>query len=61
LETLAAASKSRFNNNFARASRFFVHFFAIPARLRHESAYNFTFVEGEKNKTATFLFFISEL
>ena len=34
---LAAALKSnRFN--FARASRFFVHFFAITARLRHESS-----------------------
>ena len=26
------------NNNFARASRFFVHFFAVAARLRRESA-----------------------
>ena len=26
------------NNNFARASRFFVHFFAFTARLRRESA-----------------------
>ena len=25
------------NNNFARASRFFVHFLAVVARLRHES------------------------
>ena len=25
------------NNNFARASRFFVHFFAVVARLRHET------------------------
>ena len=30
----------RFNkqNNFSRASRFFVHFFAITARLRRENA-----------------------
>ena len=30
----------RFNNqnNFARASRFFVHFFAVTARLRRENA-----------------------
>ena len=27
------------NNNFARASRFFVHFFAVTARLRHEDVY----------------------
>ena len=26
------------NNNFARASRFFVHFFVVPARLRRENA-----------------------
>ena len=26
------------NNNFAHASRFFVHFFAVTARLRRESA-----------------------
>ena len=26
------------NNNFARASPFFVHFFAVTVRLRHENA-----------------------
>ena len=26
------------DNNFARASRFFVHFFAVAARLQRESA-----------------------
>ena len=26
------------NNNFARASRYFVHFFAVVARLRHETS-----------------------
>ena len=26
------------NNNFARISRFFVHFFAVTARLRIENA-----------------------
>ena len=25
------------NNNFARASRYFVHFFAVTARLRREN------------------------
>ena len=38
--TATAASKSnRFSkqkNNFARASRFFVHFLAVPARLQRE-------------------------
>ena len=36
--TATATSKSNEfgsqNNNFARASRFSVHFFAVPARLR---------------------------
>ena len=27
------------NNNFARASRYFVHFFAVVARLRYETFY----------------------
>ena len=27
------------NNNFARASRFFVHSFAVTARLPRENAY----------------------
>ena len=26
------------NNNFAQASRFFLHFFAVTARLRRENA-----------------------
>ena len=47
---LLRASKSLFNNNFARASRFSVHFFAITARLRHESAYDFTFCGRQKKK-----------
>ena len=29
---------NRQNNNSARASRFFVHFFAVTARLRGENA-----------------------
>ena len=29
---------NRQNNNFARASRFFVHFLAVAARLQRESA-----------------------
>ena len=43
------------NNNFARASRFFVHFFAVAARLQREN--NFTFCRGRENKTTTFFFF----
>ena len=52
---LLRVSKSRFDINFAHASRFVVHFFVIIARLRHESAYNFTFCEvpppPQKKKT----------
>ena len=32
-----AIGLDRQNNNFARASRFFVHFLAVVARLRHET------------------------
>ena len=34
------------NKNFAHASHFFVHFFAVTAQLRCENAYNFTFCGG---------------
>ena len=27
------------NNNFARESRFFVHFFAVPAQVKRENTY----------------------
>ena len=33
-----AIGLDRQNNNFARASRFFVHFFAVTARLRRQNA-----------------------
>ena len=33
-----AIGLQRQNNNFARASRFFVHFFAVAVRLQRESA-----------------------
>ena len=39
--TATGTKSTRFNqqsNNVARASRFFVHFFAVTARLRHKSA-----------------------
>ena len=40
------------NNNSARASRFFVHFFAVVARLRRENAYVISsrFVEDGNTK-----------
>ena len=33
-----AIGSNKQNNNFARASRFFVHFFAVVARLRRETS-----------------------
>ena len=44
------------NNNFARASRFFVHFFVVTARLRREMP-NFTFCGKREDKTTTLFFF----
>ena len=48
------------NNNFARASRYFVHFFAVVAPLRHWKLPNFTsplYGVGEHNtKVVAFLF-----
>ena len=45
------------NDNFARASRFFAHFFAVAARLQRESASISRFVEDAEHKTTTFFFF----
>ena len=45
------------NNNFACASRFFVYFFAVVARLRLESTVpNFTFCGEREHKTTIFFF-----
>ena len=44
------------NNGSTRASRFFVHFFTVTARLRRENA-QFTFYGGCKQATAKFSFF----
>ena len=48
------------NNNFALASRYFVHFFAVVAPLRHWKLPNFTsplYGEGEQiTKVVAFLF-----
>ena len=37
-DVIKAIGLLRKNNTFARASRFFVHFFAVLARLRRENA-----------------------
>ena len=48
------------NNNFAPASRYFVHFSAVVAPLRHWKLHNFTrqlYGVGEQNtKVVAFLF-----
>ena len=41
-------------NNKARAARFFVHFFAVTARLRRKNAQSFTFYGGRKQATTKF-------
>ena len=43
------------NNNFARASRFFVHFFAITARLRCENALILRCAEEVHKRRRSFL------
>ena len=45
------------NNNFARASLFFVHFFAVVARLRRETAFFHVLSRMAEHKTTTFFFF----
>ena len=44
------------NNNFARASGFFVHFFAVVATTSVKVP-KFTFCRGREQKTTTFFFF----
>ena len=44
------------NNNFARASHLFVHFFAFTPRLQRKMP-NFTFFAGREHKTTTYFFF----
>ena len=48
------------NNNFARASRFFVHFFAVVARLQRETA-QFHVLSRTGTKDNNFLFCFPEL
>ena len=48
------------NNNFARATRFFVHFFAVVARLQRETAFFSRFLE-DGNKRQQFAFSFPEL
>ena len=45
-------------NNFAGASRFFIHFFAVAARLPRESAYNSTFCRGSERRQRLYFSFL---
>ena len=54
-------SSVKTTNNFARASRFFVHFFAVTRRLRRELP-NFTFHrQREHTSDDKFLFLFANL
>ena len=44
------------NNNFERASRFFVHFFAVVAPDYNVKVPEFTFCRGREHNTKTFFF-----
>ena len=51
------------NNNFARASHFFVHFLAVVASLQHETSLNVThplYGVGEHSTEIFFLFLNSD-
>ena len=50
-----AISLDKQNNNFARATRFFVHFFVIVVVLQSETAY-FPFLSRKGTKDNNFLF-----
>ena len=43
--------------NFARASRFSVHFLAVVARLQHETSYFILFYGVGEHNTKSFFFF----
>ena len=46
------------NNNFARASRFYVHFFSLLSLHDYDVKLpNFTFFEGREHRTTTFYLF----
>ena len=51
-----SSSLDRQNNNLARASRFFVHFFAVVSQ-QDVNVPNFMFCGGREHKTTTFVFF----
>ena len=46
------------NQQLCHASRFFIHFFAVAARLPRESAYNFTFCRGSERRQRLYFSFL---
>ena len=59
-ESQISNSLTRQNNNFARASHFFVHFFAVNCTTTRENAYcNFMFCEGRKQAMTKFILFMN--
>ena len=58
-ESQISNSFTKQNNNFARASRFFVHFFAVNCTTARENTYNFTFFEGRKQAMTKFILFMT--
>ena len=57
-ESQISNSFTKQNNNFARPSRFFVHFIAVNCTTTRENAYNFTFFEGRKLAMTKFILFM---
>ena len=53
------AMATRKNNNFASASHFFVHFFAVFARLRHENRLILLFREDVNKQRHNFILFLN--
>ena len=59
-ESQISNSLTRQNNNFARASHFFVHFFAFNCTTTRENAYcSFMFCEGRKQAMTKFILFMN--
>ena len=55
--TIFGNPRCRINSELARVSCFFVHFFAVTARLHYLKLPNLTFSGRQKHNTKTFCFF----
>ena len=59
-ESQISNSLTRQNNNFARASHFFIHFFVVNCTTTLKNAYcNFMFCEGRKQAMTKFILFMN--